>query len=161
VPITTETTADQLHDKLAGVGAELLVETLEDLEAGRLNPIRQDEDQATVAPMLSREDGLVDWHWKASKIDCRMRGFHPWPGSHTTFRGRQLKVFPPVQILAGVTGDEPPGTILATTANEGLTVRCGDGALVLSDVQLQNKKRMSAHQFATGARLKPGDMLGG
>jgi methionyl-tRNA formyltransferase len=159
VPITAETTAEQLHDRLAVVGAELLLETLDDVEAGRLVPTPQDDAQATVAPMLSREDGRIDWSWGGDKIDCRMRGFHPWPGSHTTLKGRQLKVFPPVQIMAGIGGDEPPGAVLAAD-NGGLIIRCGDGAVLLTEVQLQNKKRMPAHEFATGARLERGEVLG-
>lgn len=159
VPITGETTADGLHDELARIGAELLLKTLDELEAGRLAPVSQNEDQATWAPMLTRNDGRVDWNWQGREIDCRVRGFHPWPGSHTTFRGRQLKLFPPVCIVPG-DSHEPPGTILITGDN-GLTVRCGDGTVTLTEVQLQGKKRMPAHQFATGARMQPGEILGG
>ncbi len=159
VPITSTTTADQLHDELAVVGAELLLETLQNVEAGALSPVAQDESLATEAPMLSREDGLINWNWTGEKVDCRLRGFHPWPGSHTTLKGRQLKVFPPVHFLADNSLHEPPGTVLAVAA-DGLTVRCGNGAIRLTEVQLQNKKRMPAHQFATGARLAPGDLLG-
>ncbi len=159
IPITDETTADQLHDQLAGVGAALLLDTLAKLEAGELEPVPQDDARATSAPMLSRDDGRIDWDWDARTIDCRVRGFHPWPGAHTTFRNRQFKLFPPVKPWPGVGGNEPPGTVLAAD-NSGLTVRCGDGAVVLSEVQLQNKKRMPAHQFATGARLDTGELLG-
>ena len=158
VPITNETTADQLHDDLARVGAGLLLKTLDELEAGRLVPAPQDESQATMAPILSRIDGRIDWTWSGRTIDCRVRGFHPWPGSHASLRGRQLKLFPPIRVLPA-SGHEPPGTILVTD-NDGLTVRCGDGAVLISEVQLQGKKRMPAHQFATGARLQPGEILG-
>lgn len=159
VSITSDTTADQLHDRLAVVGAELLLKTMDELEAGRILPRPQNEAEATMAPILSRDDGRIDWNWSGRTIDCRVRGFHPWPGSHTTLRGRQLKLFPPLRVLPGTGGTEPPGTVLATDSDR-LTVRCGDGVVLLTEVQLQNKKRMPAHQFATGARLESGEVLG-
>jgi methionyl-tRNA formyltransferase len=159
VPITATTTADQLHDTLARVGSDLLLETLDDLEAGRLRPVAQDDSLATCAPMLTRSDGELSWQRTGAAIDCRVRGFHPWPGAHTWLAGRQLKVFPPVHPRPGPSQDTPPGTILAI-GKDGLLVQCGDGALLLTDVQLQGKKRMAAYQFATGARLETGTLLG-
>ncbi len=90
VPIAEETGAVEVFDVLASVGAELMVETLAGLEAGTIVPVVQDHALATLAPMLGRDDGRVDFGWRAKTIYDRWRGFYPWPGAHTTFRGKKL-----------------------------------------------------------------------
>lgn len=156
--IASQDTASTLHDRLARIGADLLVKTLADVEAGAAQATPQEDGLATLAPILTREDGQVDWSWPAAKIADRVRGFYPWPGATTSFRGKSFKLFPFVQ-----KGQEDsrlaPGTIASITAT-GLVVACGDGTVVLPHVQQAGKRRMEACCWASGARVEPGEKLG-
>jgi methionyl-tRNA formyltransferase len=156
VPIAADETGESLHDRLADVGGELLVENLDAIEAGLLTAVAQDHAQATWAPMLCREDGRIDWTWARRRVIDRVRGFHPWPGTFCTFRDKTLKLYPHLDDA----GPEPaePGTILAIE-REGVVVGCGDGRVRLRELQLQGKKRMAAFDFANGARLEVGEKL--
>jgi methionyl-tRNA formyltransferase len=148
-------TAAELSERLAPLGAELLLETLPELAAGRLTPRRQDPALATYAPVLKREDGRVDWRLDAAQIANRARGFDPWPGAYTTFRGRLLH-------LRRVKASNGPPAAPGTLAVEGgsLRVACGQGWLELLEVQPEGKKRMTAHEFINGRRPSSGEMLG-
>jgi len=156
VPLGREDTGDILHDRLADLGAELLLGTLDALESGPLDAVPQDQALASHAPMLTRESGRVDWTMAASRIEPRVRGFHPWPGSWTRFRGKILKLFPPTTVER-LDRDQTPGTILGLDPDRGLGVACGEGALRLKKVQQEGKKPMTAADFFNGARLKPGE----
>jgi methionyl-tRNA formyltransferase len=158
VPIGPQDTGATLHDRLAEVGSRLLVETLARLAQTTIRPRPQDHSLVSFAPLLSRDDAHIDWAWPRRKIIDRVRGFHSWPGAFTRFGNKQLKVFPMVQDL-GATDGSSPGTILEI-AREGLTVACGDGTLRLPEVQLQGKRRMKAFDFASGARVTSGQILG-
>jgi len=158
VPIAEDETADTLHDKLAQTGAELLLRHLPDLLAGRLTAVPQDHERATLAPILRREDALVDWTLPASVLANRARGFHPWPGTETRLGAKRLKLFPPLVAEAG-TGPEPPGQVLRVEA-DGLVVRCGEGAVRILHLQLEGKKRLPIAQFVQGTRLCAGQKLG-
>ncbi|MGC2248636.1 MAG: methionyl-tRNA formyltransferase [Terriglobales bacterium] len=155
--ISSDDTAETLAPKLASVGADLMVETLRGLESGRVKPTPQDHSLATLAPILTKEDGRMDFSRTASAQFNRMRGFRPWPGAFTTFKAKNLQVHraEPLQIADRL----PPGAI----AVEGirLLVGCGDGTgLNLIEVQLDGKRRMTAQEFINGYRPKPGDRLG-
>jgi methionyl-tRNA formyltransferase len=155
-----ETSAD-LEPRLARLGADVLAETVRGLADGLLDPTPQDHEQATLAPILKKEDGRLDWGRSARDLDCRIRGFHPWPGTFTSHGGRMLKVrrARPVEPTAGDVGGEP-GTIVGLGA-EGLVVACGkEGRLLLVEVQPESRRAMDAAAFAAGARLRPGDRLG-
>lgn len=157
--ITPRDTASTLHDRLAGIGAELLVKTLADVAAGVARATPQDESLATLAPILTREDGQVDWSWPAAKIADRVRGFYPWPGATTSFRGKSFKLFP--FVLQGPEDRSlEPGTV-HSISEDGLVVACGDGTVVLPHVQQAGKRRMEACCWASGARIEPGEKLGG
>jgi len=155
VPVGPFDTADVMHDRLADMGAELLLETLADIEAGRSRAVPQDQGGATMAPMLTRDSGAVDWSRPASRIEAQIRGFHPWPGSWTRFRGRVLKLFPPAAIQDGVPG--APGTLIGLDPEGRLLVACGDGSLRLTRVQLEGRRAMDAAAFVNGARLREGE----
>ena len=157
MPISTDDTAETLAPKLAGVGAELMVETLRGLESGQVRPTPQDHALATLAPILTKEDGRMDFARTASELLNRMRGFRPWPGAFTTFRGKSLQVHraEPAQVASEL----PPSAL--TVDGTRLIVGCGRGtALSLIEIQLDGKRRMTAQEFINGYRPKAGERLG-
>jgi len=163
IPIASEDTAETLGPKLASIGADLVVETLRGLESGQVRPTPQDHSRATLAPILKKEDGRMDFARSARDLFNRLRGFQPWPGAFTTFKGKTLQVHraQPLQDAVKLT---PRQIVVEGTR---LFVGCGkdedkdtDTALELLEVQLEGKRRMSAQEFINGYRPKPGDHLG-
>ena len=167
IAIGLQDTAETLGPKLASIGADLMVETLRGLETGQVRPAPQDHAQATLAPILNKEDGRMDFSRSATHLFNRLRGFQPWPGAFTTFKGKTLQVHraQPRQHAAKLT----PGEV----AVEGtrLLVGCGEGfgkdkgknagtALELIEIQVEGKRRMTAQEFINGYRPKSGDHLG-
>ena len=155
-PIGPAETAEDLFHRLAPLGADLLIETLKGLEDSSLTPQPQSADQVTFAPILKREDGEVDWNLTAPEIYNRLRGFEPWPGIHTYFRGRRLRIHQALPLCEAVT---PPGTVSASDGQ--LHVGCGGAsALAVEEVQPEGKKRMAASDFVRGYRPEEGETLG-
>lgn len=157
MPILAEDTSVTLGPRLAAMGAELLVETLGALAERRIQPTPQDDERATLAPILTREDGRIDFTRDAQKISNRHRGFQPWPGAFTTYRGKQLTLHA-ISVFAGAHA-LMPGEI----AIEGgrLLAGCGGGSAIAIDVlQLEGKRRMQAREFINGYQPKPGERLG-
>jgi len=150
-----ETTAS-LQDKLTPVGARLLLETIRRLKDGTLAPQTQDEAKATFAPMIKKEDGLIDWSRSAAEIECRVRGFTPWPSAYTHLRGKLIKVHRAKVIATTERGN--PGEIIRADGN-GFWVATGSGALSLEEVQLENRKRLLGVEFLKGARIGKGERL--
>jgi methionyl-tRNA formyltransferase len=156
--IGPDETAPELEARLARLGAALLLETIDGLVAGTVQPQPQDHARATLAPIIQKEDGRIDWHQPASAIECRVRGFHPWPGTTAQHEGRSLKILR-AKALGG-TGAEPPGTVVSVD-RDGLVVSCGTmSRLRVIEVQPESRKAMPAAAFAAGARLVPGVVLG-
>ena len=154
--IGSEETAVDLGERLAVMGAELLIQTLDSLATGGLTPRKQDDDQASYAPILKKEDGAISWAQPAADIHNRVRGFTPWPGAHTRLRGQLLHIWRAKSI--GERTELPPGRVLS---GPGFRVAAGDGrVLELVEVQLEGRKRMSAEAFARGHRLSENDTLG-
>lgn len=154
--ITRENTALSLSPKLAELGANLLVETLRGLELGTIHPTPQDNSQATLAPLLKKEDGFVDFSRTADEIHNRMRGFQPWPGATTRFRGKGLKL-----IAARPTENENIVTGELRIRTDRLIVGCaGNSSLELLEVQPEGKKAMSGREFINGYRPQQGERLG-
>ena len=155
LPIAPADTSETLAPRLAAIGAELMVETLRGLQAGNVHPRPQDHSQATLAPILKKEDGLIDFSLPATQIFNRIRGFQPWPGAFTKFRGKNLQIAKAIP-----RNDALPPAELHLRGN-GLRVGCGhNSSLELLEVQLEGKKRMSADNFLHGYRPKPGEKLG-
>lgn len=155
VAIAPQDTAVTLAPRLAALGAELMVETLRGLEAGGIRPRPQDHSRATLAPILKREDGLIDFRRAAADIVNRLRGFQPWPGAYTSFREKQLQVLAARPAQAALS----PGEL--KVENERLLAGCGQNtALELLEVQPEGKKRMPARDFINGYRPRPGEKLG-
>jgi len=158
-PIGPEETAAELEPRLARMGAELLLETIRGLEERTIVPVPQDHGRATLAPLLEKEDGRIDWSLPAARVASRARGFHPWPGAFTVHEGRLLKVLR-VREAPGPDAAAQPGAIRAVGA-DGVTVACGGGtAIRLVEVQPESRRAMPASAWAAGARLRPGARLG-
>jgi methionyl-tRNA formyltransferase len=156
LPLTQDETTGSLQAKLTPIGARLLLETLRRLKEGSLAPTEQDESQATLAPMLKKDDGLIAWSRPAIEIERRVRGLHPWPGSFTHIGGRLLKAHRAKIISAESRGD--PGEIVRADPG-GFWVATGSGVIGLEEVQLENKNRLAGAEFIRGARIKAGDRL--
>lgn len=156
-PIGEEEDAPALFVRLADIGSRLLVETLQGLEAGSIRPEPQNDAEATYAPSLKKEDGWIDWNAPARSIYNRCRGFLPWPGIYTTFRGQMLHIWrskPANDIDLGV-----PGSI--HVLGDRLMVACGQGtALQIEELQLEGRKRVLAEAFRNGQRLTAHEFLG-
>ncbi len=159
-PVGPDETAMALWERLAGMGAQLLVETMTGLEVGRIHPVQQNSAEASYAPILKREDGLVDWTQPATVIYNRFRGFQPWPGAWTCFRGGrfQLKEMRLAGTAQNVDAQRRPGELVAD--GRRLLAVCGDGKSVeVLRVQLEGKAAVSAEAFLHGAKLQPGERL--
>ncbi|TAM80674.1 MAG: methionyl-tRNA formyltransferase [Acidobacteria bacterium] len=158
-PIRADDTTETLSERLSIIGADLMVETLHRLEQGEITPRPQDHHQATFAPRLQKDDGLIDWSLPALDLERRVRGLIPWPGAYTLFRGKRLHVWRAEVAQAPGAAAVAPGTISAEVGR--LSAACGDGKqLVLHDVQLEGRKRLSARDFINGARALTGEILG-
>ena len=155
IPISLEDTSETLAPRLAAIGADLMVETLRGLQAGSIQPRPQDSSQASLAPILQKEDGLLDFSRSAAEIFNRMRGFQPWPGAHTRFRGKNF------QLLKTRLDANPLPPAELHVQNDRLFVGCGHKtSLELLELQLEGKKRTSARDFIHGYRLRSGEKLG-
>jgi methionyl-tRNA formyltransferase len=154
-PILPADDSQTLHDRLAQLGAELLVETIPAYMAGTLVPRPQPESGANYAAKIKKEDGRIDWTWPAEKIWNRLRAFTPWPGAFAF-----LPAEPKPQLLkiwkAGVAAaSAPPGTVVAAD-QAGIVVGCGQGALRILELQREGGRRLTASQFLAGCPLPPG-----
>jgi methionyl-tRNA formyltransferase len=155
VAIGAEEDAQSLHDRLSVVGAEALAEALDLLVAGRLIGEKQDDTQSNYAPMLKKEDGLIDWSRDARVIRDLVRGLTPWPGAFTYLADKTLKIYR--CRVAG--GDGRPGTVLQADRS-GFVIACGEGGLLVDELQLEGKKRLSTKDFLAGYNIKTGTVLG-
>jgi methionyl-tRNA formyltransferase len=153
--IAPEDTSETLAPKLAAIGADLTVTTLRGLQSGAIHPRPQDHSQATLAPILKKEDGLIDFSHSAIEILNRLRGFQPWPGAYSKFRAKSLQVRK-VQAL-----DRAVPSAELEVEGDHLFVGCGKGsAIELLELQLEGKKRTSAADFIHGHRPRPSEKLG-
>ena len=154
VPIAPEETAEDLFESLADKGAGLMVQTLPGLEDGSITPVAQDHSCATLAPILTREDGRMDFARTAAELVNRWRGFQPWPGAFTTLRGKKLIV----HRMAVVEVSCPPGELCIE--QDRLFAGCANSALELLEVQMEGKKRMPASEFVRGFQGLSGERVG-
>jgi methionyl-tRNA formyltransferase len=161
--LTAETSVEEsdtlgtLHDRLAGMGAHLLLQTLEELEKGTLTPLPQDPSRATYAPKIEKEEGCINWQRPARQLFNLVRAFDPWPGAFTVWAGRNLKLFQPRSLEEEFKG--PPGTVVQASA-AGLRIATSHGHLLIRELQLENRPRMGVGEFLRGYPLKPGVQLG-
>ncbi len=154
-PIAADATAETVAPALAAMGAKLMVETLRGLHAGKIQPHKQDDSRSSLAPILKKENGLVDFSMRANEIYNRLRAFQPWPGAYTRFRGKTLQIF----------GAQPATEVMPPTElrviSDRLVVGCGQNtSLELLEIQLEGKKRTTAHDFVQGYHPRAGERLG-
>lgn len=170
VPLSAEETAGSLFEKLSEAGAQLLVETLKGLENGTVIPEKQPEESTTeYARMIKKEDGNIDWTQNAEKIERLIRGMNPWPSAYTKLNGKTVKIWK-ARVVALIGGDlfsALPGQDPARHAGEiwaadesGIHVRTGNGILVVEELQMEGKKRMTVQDFLRGHKIDPGSRFG-
>lgn len=158
IPLAEDETGGSLFDRLSDLGAQLLVDTLPKLEAGEITPVKQPEESTTdYARMITKADGAIDWSRSAEELERLIRGVIPWPGAFSRLNGKTLKIWK-TKIL-DATSDLEPGQVVAA-GKEGLLVQTGQGQLLITDLQLEGKKRMDAAAFLRGYQVEPGQRLG-
>ena len=156
--IEDQDTAETLGARLSHIGADLMVETLRGLERGALAAQPQDHSQATLAPILKKEDGRIDWTLPAIAVWNRTRGLSPWPGAYTTFRGKRLHIWSASRPEAGESSSLPPGTMIADRGK--LRIVCGNKSwLDVQEVQMEGRKRLSARDFLNGMKISEGERV--
>ncbi len=160
VPIAPDETGGSLFDKLQNAGADLLLQTLENLQAGTLHPEPQPEESTTpYAAMLNKKTGKIDWTKGAAEIERLIRGLDPWPCAYTSLQGKQLKLWSACVKEAPGTASVQPGTVTAVT-KDAVEIQTGRDILVLKQVQLEGKKRMDVSAFLRGFHVEAGMVLG-
>ena len=157
-PIGEKENAGELSDRLALLGADLLIKTLRQLEAGTLVRTPQNPDEATYEPKMDKETGRIDWAKDAEAIDCLVRGATPWPGAFTTLPAGNMKLFEVRRLHTGATGQ--PGEVRLADAKQGLVVSCGDDDMELVQIQMPGAKRMNAKDYLRGHDIETGIVLG-
>ena len=155
IKIDTDETSGSLFDKLMALGAETILETLDELEKGSLTPTKQGESPTAYAKMLTKAMGLIDFTRSAKELDCFVRGMDPWPSAYTLLAGKTLKLWK----VRAVEGGGKAGSVIDID-KESFTIACGEGAIEVLEVQLEGKKRMSAGDFLKGSTLNIGQELG-
>ena len=160
VAIGPQETGESLYEKLAELGGQMIVRYLPAIESGDINPVPQDDERSSYAPMLRKEMGEIDWTMPAAQIERRLRGMLPWPGAYTKLDGHVLKVWKAeVAEPEQDAGPVLPGTVLYTDKSR-ICVRTGDGVLALLEVQAEGKKRMGTDAFLRGTKIPAGTLLG-
>jgi methionyl-tRNA formyltransferase len=151
-------TTETLGARLSVAGADLLIATLRRLEQGDLHPQPQDRAQATLAPILKKEDGRIDWNLPASDIWNRVRGLRPWPGAYTRFRGKNLHIWAAAKPSHGETPAAGSGTLVVD--RHTLRIACGQGTILeVTEVQLEGRKRLAARDFLNGMKVQAGEKV--
>ncbi|MEJ2084400.1 MAG: methionyl-tRNA formyltransferase [Acidobacteriota bacterium] len=157
VEIGSEETAPELGERLATLGADLVVETLNRLEDGAVQPKPQDDDEATFAPRLTRDDGRIVWSREAKRVFDHIRGLLPWPGSWSLLRGEPVKVLWGLPVATASSGHRDPGTVVGLEQGK-LIVSCGEGTFLgVERLQRAGRRALDAEAFVNGERLEPGE----
>jgi methionyl-tRNA formyltransferase len=156
VAIGPQETAGALFDRLAQLGGQTLVTAIEQLKQQQLQPQPQDHAQATGAPMLTKEQGHLDWRLPATRLHCQIRGLDPWPSAYGFLAGKRHRFFNPE--VVSIQSAQPPGTILRADS-QGLLIATGVDSLLLREIQPEGKKRMAVSACLRGARIEQGTLI--
>lgn len=159
VNIAEDDTAGSLHDKLAEKGSDLLVETLLEFSRGKITPVSQNEELASYTPKLSKEDGEINFNQPAVEIVNKIRGFNPWPGAFTFFRGERLNLLQ-ASVASESNSNIEPGKVLCADKRAGLQISTSQNNLKLEKVQPAGSKKINAQDFINGYQPKPGEKFG-
>lgn len=146
-------TAGELSERLSIVGAELITETLDNIECGKITPIKQDESRATVVKTINKEDALIDWRLNSSAVKRLVLAMNPWPIAFSTLNGKRIKIFE----CESVNGDYGEAGSVVEICKDGFIVACGSGALLIKELQPEGGKRMKAYDFLLGRKIAVGD----
>ena len=156
VEIGPDETTPELAERMSAMGAELIAESLVRFDRGELSPAPQEGKNATYAPILKKEDGRIDWSRPAQQIYNRMRGFTPWPGAYTTFRGQACHLWGRPESPGAAGAEATTGQIIQV--GKEIRVLCGESTMLrLESVQVEGRRKVAAQEFANGARIAPGD----
>lgn len=153
IPIGVDDTAESMFNKLSALGADMTVEALDKLENGGLIPVKQDEALSSYAPMLGKEMSVIDWSKTSAQVHDLVRGLYSWPIAQTFLNGKKLKIYK----TSPCEKSGEPGSVICT---DPLTVACGDGSVIIHELQLEGKKRMDSKSFLIGHPLKLKDKFG-
>ena len=162
VKLDSKETGGSLFDKLSGVGAALLVKTLDELEKGTVKPVKQNETEATPVKMLDKSFGNIDFSMEAARIERLIRGLNPWPSAFTHFNGKLLKIWD-ADVCDDVVCESCESVVngmITHVDNNSFIVKCGDNSLKINELQLEGKKRMKTQDFLRGNHINTGDILG-
>lgn len=162
VKLDSKETGGSLFDKLSGVGADLLVKTLDELEKGTVKPVKQNETEATHVKMLDKSFGNIDFSMEAARIERLIRGLNPWPSAFTHFNGKLLKIWD-ADVCDDVVCESCESVVngmITHVDNNSFIVKCGDNSLKINELQLEGKKRMKTQDFLRGNHINTGDILG-
>jgi methionyl-tRNA formyltransferase len=154
--IGEEDTSESLHDRLATLGARLLVETVEKMRVGTIRPVRQDHSKATYAPPLKKDDGRIDWKEAAIQVDRRVRAFNPWPVAFTEWEGKGLKIYGG-KVREGSSADK--AGMIVWVGSDSIEVQTGKGSYLIREVQPEGKRRMAARDFLAGHTISVGTVF--
>ena len=150
-------TTEYMYEVLAPLGAKILIETIEMVESGNLNPVKQNDDEASKVGLLTKDMSVIDWTRPAFEIHNKIRGLYSWPGTVTRLAGKNLKIHK--SIMSDKKGNNIPGEVVFSDGK--IIVACGDnGCIELLEVQLEGKKRMNIPAFLNGYKLEKGTVLG-
>ena len=156
IKIFSDDTSGTLHDRLADLSANLLIQTIESFETGDITPISQDHTQATYAPLLKKNDGRINWEMPAQTLEAFIRGMTPWPGAFTFHGNKRLKIFKAMPIITDTV--ETPGTVIKRFPGE-LCIATGKGVLSVINIQGESGKRLLIKDFLLGYKIPPGTIL--
>ena len=156
IPIGDEETCETLHDRLASLGAQLLLETLEKMKGGNIRPIPQDHSKATYAPPLKKEDGHIDWKKEAKEIDRQIRAFNPWPGAFTKLGDQLLKIYKG-EIREGAPAGKAGAVVWV--GSDFIEVETGKDSFLIKEVQLEGRRRMTIREFLSGHPIPVGTVF--
>lgn len=159
IEIADDDTFETLHDKLMLVGGEAITEALPLLEAGKLVPEKQDDSLSCYAPLIKKELGKLDFSMDVKALDCLIRGVTPWPSAYTFYKGKQMKIWKAVPVRNGA-GEDIAHGMITKVEKDAFYIACKGGALRVTELQLEGKKRMSVHDFLLGMKLEAGEKLG-
>lgn len=156
LPIGRETTAGEYHDALASLGGEVLLETLDALSEGTLSPEKQDDSLSTYASQLSKAEGEIDWNNTNEQIYNKVRGLNPWPKAFSFIGGKRFVV----DFVYKSEQSGQPGEVLSADEN-GILAACGEGSVLIKEIKVEGKKKMSVEDYLRGHKIEKGTLLGG
>jgi methionyl-tRNA formyltransferase len=157
IEISENMTVGELHDKMAFLGADVLIKTIRELQNGTLLREKQCDGEATYAPMMKKDTGLIDWDKISKDVHNLVRGTNPWPGAYTFYRGEKMRVWKTEVIDKNP--DKKPGTI-CSVGKDGITVACRDGFIKVLEVQFESCRKMCVEDYICGHKIDEGEVLG-